>query len=93
MTDTETVRLATDVRLRPRVIVRAAKYLFAVRDALPRSVQRLVAVTVAVKIATAPLPVDGGLDELLIVITAAVLFFRHRQLLHVCVRAAQLDEL
>ena len=84
----ETVRRA---RRNLKVAVKAAKYLYTVRAALPRYLRWLVAVTIAVKIVTAPLPVDGGVDELLIVVTAALLWIRHRALVRVCWRAASLE--
>jgi hypothetical protein len=79
------------IRHTAKVVTTTGKYLFAVRAALPWYVRCLVMLTVAVKVVTAPLPVDGGVDELLMALTGAILWFRHRMLVRACWRAAQLE--
>ncbi len=67
-----------------RTTVKAAKFLFTVRAALPRWVAGLLAFGL--------LPIPGPVDEVAVVVAAAVLWFRHRPLLRVVWRAAQLEE-
>jgi len=59
-----------------RRVVRASKFLFTVRAALPKYI--------AILIALGLLPIPGPVDELALVAALAVLVLRHRPLLRVC---------
>lgn len=72
------------VKQQARIIIRAAKKVYRRRNELPRYLQCLLAVTTFVKLITTPLPIDFGIDEVLMVVTAALLWFRHREFLVAC---------
>lgn len=72
-----------------RTAVRAAKYLFTVRAALPRYLRIMAGIAMACTML--PGVPDFGLDEALYVIIGAVLWLRHRELVCVCWAAAVLD--
>lgn len=79
------------VRYTAKLAIRTGKYVFVVRHALPAYLRWLAILTIAVKVVTAPLPIDGGVDELLMLVTGALLYWRHRKLLRVCIAAARFD--
>ena len=79
------------MRYTAKVATSTGKHLFAVRAAIPWWLRSLVWLTVIVKVITAPLPVDGGVDEFLMAVTAGLLWWRHRMLIRACWRAAQLE--
>lgn len=72
-----------------RTAVRAAKYLWTVRAALPRYLRVMIAV--AVPFTALPGVPDLGIDEALYVAVGTILLLRHRPLLRVCWRAAVLE--
>lgn len=72
------------IRYTAKVATAAAKLLFSVRAALPWWLRWLAIVTVAVKVVTAPLPVDGGVDEFLMLVTLLLLWWRRRVLVRAC---------
>ena len=71
--------------------VRTGKMLWLVRAALPRWARVMLAITIGVKMVTAPLPFDGGVDEVLLAVTAGLLWWRQRPLLRACWRAAVME--
>lgn len=66
-------------------LIRAAKYLFVVRRALPAWLMWLLVI--------AALPIPGPVDEAALVVAIALLVIRHRPLLCVCWEAARQDAL
>lgn len=73
-----------NVRHTAKVATVAAKLLFAVRRALPWWLRGIALLTVGVKIVTTPLPFDGGVDEFLMLVTLALLWWRRRALVKAC---------
>lgn len=77
------------MRHRVTLLIRAAKYLFTVRAALPAWMRWLLVIALP---ATMALGVpDFGLDETIYVVVFLVLWFRHRRLIRVIWHAAELE--
>lgn len=72
-----------------KTAVRAAKYLVAVRAALPRWLRAVLGVALVCTLM--PGVPDFGLDEAIYVTAGLVLWFRHRTLVRACWHAAVLD--
>lgn len=72
-----------------RIAFLAARYLVTCRNALPRWLRALLAVAMVCTLL--PAVPDFGLDEGIYALGAALLWWRHRPLLRVCLRAATLE--
>jgi len=77
------------MRYRIKLFIRAAKYLFLVRAALPKWMRWLIAVALPFTMALG-IP-DFGFDEAIYTVLALALWFRHRTLLRAVWHAAELE--
>lgn len=75
---------------RVRLLIRAAKFLYTVRAALPKWMRGLL--SVAIFCTCLPGVPDFGLDETIYTVVGLLLWFRYRPLLRVIWHAAELEE-